>query len=35
MITYPSTYGVFEARVKELCALVHRTAGRSMWTAPT
>ena len=23
MITYPSTYGVFEARVKELCALVH------------
>ena len=23
MITYPSTYGVFEAHVKELCALVH------------
>jgi len=23
MITYPSTYGVFEPRVKELCAMVH------------
>ncbi|MFT3665373.1 aminomethyl-transferring glycine dehydrogenase [Piscinibacter sp.] len=28
MITYPSTYGVFEARVKELCALVHSYGGR-------
>jgi glycine dehydrogenase len=28
MITYPSTYGVFEARVKELCALVHSFGGR-------
>ncbi len=28
MITYPSTYGVFEARVKELCALVHEFGGR-------
>ncbi len=28
MITYPSTYGVFEARVKELCALVHLHGGR-------
>ncbi len=28
MITYPSTYGVFEPRVKELCALVHRYGGR-------
>jgi len=28
MITYPSTYGVFEARVKELCALVHAFGGR-------
>ena len=28
MITYPSTYGVFEARVKELCALVHEHGGR-------
>jgi glycine dehydrogenase len=28
MITYPSTYGVFETRVKELCALVHKHGGR-------
>ncbi|MEF9999679.1 MAG: aminomethyl-transferring glycine dehydrogenase [Comamonas sp.] len=28
MITYPSTHGVFEARVEELCALVHRHGGR-------
>jgi len=28
MITYPSTYGVFESRVKELCALVHQHGGR-------
>ena len=28
MITYPSTYGVFESRVTELCAIVHRHGGR-------
>ncbi|MBC7719128.1 MAG: aminomethyl-transferring glycine dehydrogenase [Chitinophagaceae bacterium] len=28
MITYPSTHGVFEANVKELCALVHHHGGR-------
>lgn len=28
MITYPSTHGVFEARVKELCELVHSHGGR-------
>ncbi|HEX7440601.1 MAG TPA: aminomethyl-transferring glycine dehydrogenase [Caldimonas sp.] len=28
MITYPSTYGVFEARVKELCKVVHAHGGR-------
>ncbi|WP_284617068.1 aminomethyl-transferring glycine dehydrogenase [Aquabacterium humicola] len=28
MITYPSTYGVFETGVKDLCALVHRHGGR-------
>jgi glycine dehydrogenase len=27
MITYPSTYGVFDPQVKELCALVHRHGG--------
>jgi glycine dehydrogenase len=28
MITYPSTYGVFERRVRELCGIVHRHGGR-------
>jgi glycine dehydrogenase len=28
MITYPSTYGVFDPKVRELCALVHRHGGR-------
>jgi Glycine cleavage system protein P (pyridoxal-binding), C-terminal domain len=28
MITYPSTHGVFEAQVKELCDIVHQHGGR-------
>ncbi|WP_222622561.1 aminomethyl-transferring glycine dehydrogenase [Ramlibacter albus] len=28
MITYPSTHGVFEMQVKELCAMVHKYGGR-------
>jgi glycine dehydrogenase len=28
MITYPSTYGVFDRNVKELCALIHHHGGR-------
>ncbi|QXL84984.1 aminomethyl-transferring glycine dehydrogenase [Comamonas sp. NLF-1-9] len=28
MITYPSTHGVFETQVKELCEIVHRHGGR-------
>jgi glycine dehydrogenase len=28
MITYPSTHGVFEMQVKELCAIVHQHGGR-------
>lgn len=28
MITYPSTYGVFDTQVKEICALVHEHGGR-------
>jgi glycine cleavage system protein P-like pyridoxal-binding family len=36
MITYPSTYGVFEVQVKALCAAgAPTTAAASMWTAPT
>ncbi|WP_295644264.1 aminomethyl-transferring glycine dehydrogenase [uncultured Methylibium sp.] len=28
MVTYPSTYGVFDPHIRELCALVHRHGGR-------
>jgi glycine dehydrogenase len=28
MITYPSTHGVFEARVREVCEIVHRHGGQ-------
>ncbi|MES2978507.1 MAG: aminomethyl-transferring glycine dehydrogenase [Pseudomonadota bacterium] len=28
MVTYPSTHGVFETRIKELCQLVHAHGGR-------
>ena len=28
MITYPSTHGVFETQVKELCQLIHQHGGR-------
>ena len=28
MITYPSTHGVFEARVKEICEIVHEAGGQ-------
>ena len=28
MITYPSTYGVFDIHVKDICALVHEHGGR-------
>jgi len=27
MITYPSTYGVFESNIKEICDLVHKHGG--------
>jgi glycine dehydrogenase len=28
MVTYPSTHGVFEARIKEICEIVHRYGGQ-------
>jgi glycine dehydrogenase len=28
MVTYPSTHGVFEARIREICDLVHRNGGQ-------
>jgi glycine dehydrogenase len=33
MITYPSTHGVFEETVREICDITHAMAGRSIWTA--
>jgi glycine dehydrogenase len=28
MVTYPSTHGVFEDRIREICAIVHRAGGQ-------
>ena len=28
MITYPSTHGVFESKIREICAIVHRHGGQ-------
>jgi glycine dehydrogenase len=28
MVTYPSTHGVFEANIKEVCALIHKFGGK-------
>jgi glycine dehydrogenase len=28
MVTYPSTHGVFERRIREMCAIVHRHGGQ-------
>jgi glycine dehydrogenase len=28
MVTYPSTHGVFEARIREICAIVHDAGGQ-------
>jgi glycine dehydrogenase len=28
MVTYPSTYGIFEERIKEMCAVVHENGGQ-------
>ncbi|MFZ1426129.1 MAG: aminomethyl-transferring glycine dehydrogenase, partial [Geminicoccaceae bacterium] len=28
MVTYPSTHGVFEARIKDICAIVHARGGQ-------
>ena len=27
MVTYPSTHGVFEARIREVCAIIHKNGG--------
>ncbi len=31
MITYPSTHGVFEAAIKDICAAVHEHGAKSIW----
>jgi glycine dehydrogenase len=28
MVTYPSTHGVFETQIKEICALIHKNGGK-------
>jgi glycine dehydrogenase len=28
MVTYPSTHGVFEAKIREICAIIHRFGGQ-------
>jgi glycine dehydrogenase len=28
MVTYPSTYGIFEERIREICAIVHESGGQ-------
>ncbi|EUA59582.1 glycine dehydrogenase [Mycobacterium intracellulare 1956] len=35
MITYPSTHGVYEHDIADICAAVHDAGARSTWTAPT
>ena len=35
MITYPSTHGVFESRIREIVDAVHAPADRYIWTVPT
>ena len=35
MITYPSTHGVFEESIEEVCAKVHEAGGMFTWMAPT
>jgi len=35
MITYPSTHGVFEASIRQVCEIIQRTAGKCTWTART
>ncbi len=35
MVTYPSTHGVFEEAIREICRPSTEAAGRSTWTART
>ncbi len=33
MITYPSTYGVYEETIKDITTIIHQQAGRYIWMA--
>jgi len=33
MVTYPSTHGVFEERIKEICQIVHENGGAENFEA--
>jgi len=35
MVTYPSTHGVFEESIIEICKVFMKTADRYIWTVPT
>jgi glycine dehydrogenase len=35
MVTYPSTHGVFEETIIDICETIHQHGGRCTWTAPT
>ncbi len=36
MVTYPSTHGVFEENIKEICSIIHSHGGQSIygWRKP-
>ena len=35
MITYPSTHGIFETEIVEICQIIHACGAQVIWTAPT
>ena len=35
MITYPSTHGIFEEEIKEICEIIHACGAQVIWTEPT
>jgi glycine dehydrogenase len=35
MVTYPSTHGVFEESIIEICQIIHEMAARFIWMVPT
>ena len=35
MITYPSTHGIFEEEIAEICQIIHACGASRIWTGPT